>query len=296
MKPALSLVFFTVLSGAGLGLSVFIALFPLPAEAGAAATAASLGLVAAGLGASVLHLANPKNAWRAVMRVRTSWLSREAVLAAAFFPLMVAGWWLESAVAQWAAAACAMLTVFCTAMIYQSLKTIPQWNHPLTALNYLALSLMSGGVVYHLLASGGEDFPADAFLLGCILMAAAYMGKEFHYMRIGECKDIEVGAATGFSQARARLLDAGHTGETFLTQEFVYRCPAKKLWWLRQLALYPTFTSALGAMYISVHPFEKNLLLALAATAAMFAGLLVERWLFFAEAKHSVRAYHGEST
>ena len=40
----------------------------------------------AGLVSSTFHLANPRNAWRAMMRVRTSWLSREAVLAVVFFP------------------------------------------------------------------------------------------------------------------------------------------------------------------------------------------------------------------
>ena len=32
----------------------------------------------------------------------------------------------------------------------------------------------------------------------------------------------------------------------------------------------------------------------MAALPFMFAGLLGERWLFFAEARHSVRAYHGD--
>ena len=42
----------------------------------------SLVLISAGLASSSLHLANPKNAWRAFFRFKTSWLSREAALAA----------------------------------------------------------------------------------------------------------------------------------------------------------------------------------------------------------------------
>ena len=34
--------------------------------------------------------------------------------------------------------------------------------------------------------------------------------------------------------------------------------------------------------------------LAVLCCVVFFVGLLLERWLFFAEAKHTVRLYHGE--
>src|SRR5450759_1527075 len=87
MKPSLSIVFFTVSSGAGLGLLALLALgdlleHALPSDALMRGIALALTLVAAGLASSVLHLAKPSNAWRAFSRFRTSWLSREAVFAA----------------------------------------------------------------------------------------------------------------------------------------------------------------------------------------------------------------------
>src|SRR6478752_5569915 len=93
MKPALSIVFFTVASGAGLGLLALLALAdlcPVPLLSPAAlprGIALALLLIAAGLASSVLHLAQPSHAWRAFARFRPSWLSREAVLAALLFPL-----------------------------------------------------------------------------------------------------------------------------------------------------------------------------------------------------------------
>ena len=97
MRPALSVIFFTVLSGAGLGLFALIALVQIAGASSALipimhlwAGGLALVLVAAGLVSSTLHLANPKNAWRAVTRVRTSWLSREGVLALIFFPVAFA--------------------------------------------------------------------------------------------------------------------------------------------------------------------------------------------------------------
>ena len=97
MKPALSVIFFTVISGAGLGLLALVAAFDLAGTIVFAppawwtlttATRAAFGglvLTVAGFGASTLHLANPRNAWRSFVRFRTSWLSREAVFAATFF-------------------------------------------------------------------------------------------------------------------------------------------------------------------------------------------------------------------
>ena len=51
--------------------------------------AASAALFAAGLAASVFHLGQPLRAWRVFLGLRKSWLSREAVLLGAAFPLVV---------------------------------------------------------------------------------------------------------------------------------------------------------------------------------------------------------------
>ena len=92
MHPALSVIFFTVASGAGYGLFVLLAiahLFGLVDVDGNTMLwggVLSLFLITAGLLSSVGHLANPKNAWRAFFRFRTSWLSREGVFAVLFYP------------------------------------------------------------------------------------------------------------------------------------------------------------------------------------------------------------------
>ncbi|TIN11561.1 MAG: dimethyl sulfoxide reductase anchor subunit, partial [Mesorhizobium sp.] len=40
-------------------------------------------------------------------------------------------------------------------------------------------------------------------------------------------------------------------------------------------------------------PWPYAAVLSALATSAQFAGMLVERWLFFAEAKHTVTLYYG---
>jgi DMSO reductase anchor subunit len=92
--------------------------------------------------------------------------------------------------------------------------------------------------------------------------------------------------------ARAKLLDAGHTHGTFLTHEFVFRFGREQATLLRGLffalsLLLPTVVVGVGV--------RDPLLLGLTALACL-AGLMVERWLFFAEAQHVVRLFHGQQT
>ena len=85
------------------------------------------------------------------------------------------------------------------------------------------------------------------------------------------------------------MLDAGQTGPSFLTREFIYRCPAALLHRRRRLALALSFVAPL----LALAAVALSSLLTVIATLMMIGGLLLERWLFFAEAHHSVRAYYG---
>src|SRR3712207_4420362 len=91
MHPALSVIVFTTSSGMGYGLLTLLGLggafglLPAAPGFGIAAFALALGLVTAGLLSSLLHLGRPERAWRALSQWRSSWLSREGVLALATF-------------------------------------------------------------------------------------------------------------------------------------------------------------------------------------------------------------------
>src|SRR6476646_2006635 len=94
MHPALSVIFFTTLSGAGYGL-LFWAAWHALTGASAARTllvCIAVALVASTLGllSSLLHLGKPARAWRAFSQWRTSWLSREGVASIATAAVAVA--------------------------------------------------------------------------------------------------------------------------------------------------------------------------------------------------------------
>ncbi len=156
MHPAISVIFFTVTSGAGFGFLALIGLgVPLPDNAAGAfvASAIAAGLAVAGLLASTFHLGHPERAWRAFSQWRSSWLSREGVMAVAtllafgvygliwIFTGQRIGW------LGWLISAGAVLTVFTTAMIYAQLKTVPRWNNWMTPVCYLLFALNSGVLI-----------------------------------------------------------------------------------------------------------------------------------------------------
>ncbi|HCD80680.1 MAG TPA: DMSO reductase, partial [Alphaproteobacteria bacterium] len=85
MRPAWSLIFFTTMSGLGLGLAgwIVIGLLPLMTVSSLIGVGVlTLFLIGAGLLSSTFHLGHPERAWRALSQWRSSRLSREGVLAA----------------------------------------------------------------------------------------------------------------------------------------------------------------------------------------------------------------------
>jgi len=166
MHAAWSVLAFTVLSGAGLGALALIAsvdlaaatrLWVAPGNAAVwlAAALAALVLVVVGLCSSVLHLANPRNAWRSMTRFRTSWLSREAVFALALLAVAVAyvaARWAEAGAMLRVPLALAVLALawtvlYCTALIYASLKPIRAWHTRRVPLVFFLLGHASGALL-----------------------------------------------------------------------------------------------------------------------------------------------------
>jgi DMSO reductase anchor subunit len=89
----------------------------------------------------------------------------------------------------------------------------------------------------------------------------------------------------GAVQARVRMLDVGHTSGTFLTHEFGFELARRIALRLRLLALLLSFAAPIWLLLEGLPAWF--------AFAVCMSGLGVERWLFFAEARHVVRLYHG---
>lgn len=298
MKPAFSVIFFTVSSGTGLGLILWLAMARL-AHAGAPSatwwTALAIGIVlfVAGLLSSTQHLANPKNAWRAFSRFATSWLSREGVFAVLMFPLLAA--YALALHNNWVGAAklfsvlvivLALVILVCTAMIYACLKTIPRWNNWQTIALYPLFGLMAGALLLMALMPDVVALVVRWFALLCL--AAAAIVKFAHQSQYDGDSGITLSDALRQSWGRPRLLDVGHTHESFLTREFGFEVAPSTLVVLRGLMWLLAFL-----VPILVALFAPSL--AWLGLVSCIAGLFIERWLFFAQARHVVRLYHGSA-
>ena len=306
MKPALSVVFFTVSSGAGLGLAVWLLLAQLAGRVDAShrtfwvAAALAAVLLTAGLLSSTRHLANPRNAWRAFSRFRSSWLSREGVFAVALYPLAALHLWASATGSRLAVAtgvatiALALVVVLSTAMIYACLKTVPRWRTWHTPVAYLLYALASGALLWNAIARSGGVAPPDATALVVLLLAAGAVKAGWHakfsnrvHATLNQALGVPETAPAGRVQGRVRLLDAGHTHGTFLTNEFGFELARERAATLRNATFALTVAAPLVLLWFGAAG-------AWAAAIAMLAGLLVERWLFFARAEHVVRLYHGQ--
>jgi len=309
MIPASSILLLTTLTGFGFGLLAWLGLLAaiggLPDSRlfAPVAVIVALAFSGAGLAASVLHLGRPERAWRAFSQWRSSWLSREGIAAMATWPpaLAFAGawWWLGPQAAATrllgvAALAMGLLTVGCTAMIYASLKPIRQWNNRHTTPDHLLYAVFSGAVLLAALWSlwfGAARGPALAALAAALLAGVAKLA----YWRFidHQAPLTTLASATGLaSLGTVRPLDQPHFTENYVLREMGFRIARKHARKLRHIALMLAFAvpallallAALGAVPALTAP--------LAALSALL-GLLVERWLFFAEATHVSAIYYG---
>jgi DMSO reductase anchor subunit len=318
MHPAFSVIFFTTASGAGFGLCAWFGLLALldrlPSR-GVALVALVLGagLAAAGLLASLGHLGQPQRAWRALGQWRSSWLSREGVASLLLFVPVAALLWLlwrapppgpgdgvdaSSAlrVAGAALVVLALASVVCTAMIYHSLKPIPAWRHPLVVPVYLAFSLFTGGLLLAaVLALGGAPVPNMAAFGALVGAALLWRMKRLAWAWIDTGRlPVTRNAALGLPEGRGvHVFERPHTEANYLLREMGYVVARKHARRLRALAvLLFALVPALLALpaWLVVH-LDAGPWFAAAAVSALL-GAAVERWLFFAEARHLVTLYY----
>lgn len=311
MHPAYSVIFFTTASGAGYGLLAWLALASALRGApsfwgmGLLGMGLALLLITAGLLASTAHLGRPERAWRAFSQWRSSWLSREGVLAVAtYVPAGILGIaWVfyettDGAVvfASILAAMLAMATVYATGMIYASLPTIRAWNQPLTAPVYIALSIATGAVLFvFVLSLFKPELPAWAIVLPLVSLAAAFILKRLYWRAIDETpRSLRPEHATGLGHmGKVRQLEPPHAQANFVMREMGFKVARKHADKLRRLSGYLMFVVPAVCLLLLLIVVHTAPVFALVAVISMAVGVFMERWLFFAEAEHVAMLYYG---
>ena len=313
MHPAASVIFFTTASGAGYGLLTLLAVLQaaglLPADPvlGLVGFGIAFALITAGLLSSTFHLGHPERAWRALSQWRSSWLSREGLFAIATYApagLYAIGWifipgWRDTlfTLTGLAAAVLAMQTVYCTAMIYASLKTIRAWSNGWVPAAYFSLSIMTGALLLNALATAFGYFQPTFFWIAAVATVVAALVK----MRYWRFIDTTPGPSTAETatglKGKIRLLESPHTQENYLQKEMGYQIARKHSQKLRQLAIAAGFAAPVLLITLAhISPAATAAPLAVLAVLVAAIGVLIERWLFFAEAKHAVTLYYGATS
>jgi DMSO reductase anchor subunit len=262
----------------------------------------ALLLITVGLLASLQHLGRPERAWRALSQWRSSWLSREGVAAIAtylpagvLFLALLLGNATLATLAGLLAAAGAAATVWCTGMIYASLKPVRQWHHPMVPWGYLLFAAFCGATLLAALAAlwGQAHIPA---ILTALLGAGAIALKRAYWDSIDGPKPDEapsIESATGLGRIGAtRPLDPPHTEATWLTREMGFRVARAHRMKLRRLTLTGFAVATVLALFALPLPGALAAVLLLPAAAIACAAMLAERWLMFAEATHTVSLYY----
>ena len=308
MNPAFSVIFLTTLIGVGQGL--FLALYAaeagaslgwLPEQEGtfyAVGSLIALVFLAAGLAASFLHLGRPERAWRAAAMWRTSWLSREVIVLPAFMAVVFAYGVLHHSdidgtlgFGAVGLVLCAALFV-CTGMIYACIKFLQEWASSLTIVNFTLLGCASGFTLAaaYALASApelvGPYAQAAIFLTLCALLTRA--ASLVRNARIRPKSTLQT--AIGVKHPQIAQKAQGFMGGSFNTREFFHGRPevvVRAVKWVFLLLVFPVPAALLAAGIT----WGTTGLVA-AAFVAQYAGLLAERWFFFAQARHPQNLYY----
>ena len=303
MNPAWSVILLTTLIGAGQGL--FLAAFAadiLKSNSARnlvlASCVVSLLLLVCGLLASFFHLGRPERAWRTASQWRRSWLSREVIVLPAFMAAVaVYGcsvfFVFDRKISLLMGAAGAILCIalfICTAMIYACLKFLQEWHTVLTPLNYLLLGTASGFTLSVPVAVVAYPQFAGVLALAAFSVGAlAYLTRCASLVRNARLRPRSTAAtAIGIDHPQIVQKAQGFMGGSFNTREFFHGRPDLVLrtarWAFLTLA-FPVPALLLGWGGGSLQVF-------IAAFAVQFAGLLAERWYFFAEARHPQNLYY----
>ncbi|MCX7192873.1 MAG: dimethyl sulfoxide reductase anchor subunit [Proteobacteria bacterium] len=319
MKPAYSVIFLTTLIGAAQGL--FLALFThqsyalfglLPMQSGAFygyGSVLAILLLTGGLIASFFHLGRPERAWRSATQWRTSWLSREVIALPAFMGLTflyavvhLSGFNPEvvmlpsglsvnlSVVLGVIGTLLAFVLFICTGMIYACLRFLREWHSPLTVINYILMGGASGftlGAFYAALT-----VPSQAAFFGgwaIIITLLALLGRIASLVRNARLKPKStIQTAIGVKHPYIRQRSQGFMGGSFNTREFFHGKSDAFLRTIKPAFLLLAFIVPLGLLALGM----LTPLLFGIAFVIQYAGLLAERWFFFAQANHPQNHYY----
>ena len=308
MHPAKSVILFTVLSGLGYGTINLLLLSLLgghpPSMTHTLGFIIGMSFATIGLLSSTFHLGRPERAWRALSQWRTSWLSREGVFAFLSFicpVVIIAGPYFVELTSQMIISLAIisfiinLATVHCTAMIYASLKPIPAWHNKLTPIVYHMLSLTTGSFMVLVLLSFSNKFAPFLFYVTLFLLVFSALLKRLYWHRVDNATAVATASSATGLKGKISVFEKPHSSANYLMKEMVFQVGRKHAAKLRRLSIILGFVVPACGLIFMLYSSEFMLLTPILFIISM-SGIFMERWLFFAEAKHVVSLYYGNES
>ncbi|MCP4297902.1 MAG: dimethyl sulfoxide reductase anchor subunit, partial [Proteobacteria bacterium] len=240
MRPEISLVLLTTLSGVGQGLFIFVTILFISTHFGTLVPMelvvglSVISLLFPGLGgiASFFHLGQPGRGWKAIRKWKYSWLSREVILLPVFtglVSLFLLGLLLEFSYFQLTVIALLACTAslglyLASAMLYAAIHFIREWSNLFTVFNFILFGITSGfafgaSALLLFVPDGGLGQIAIVALvvlggISLILKLMTYWYNDHFYNPWG------LKNALGINAPQIRLMDTGASYETYNSHEF----------------------------------------------------------------------------
>ena len=229
---------------------------------------------------------------------RTSWLSREVIVLPAFIGSVAAYGYAHAqglSCAGWIAAAGVVLCLalfVCTAMIYICLKFLQEWHTPLTFVNFLVLGTASGVLLAAVLAA--TAWPKIATVLAIAAGVFTAIGALTRGLALSRNAGLRPKSTTqsaiGIANPKIAQKAQGAMGGSFNTREFFHGRTAAVVTAVKWFFLLATF--ALPLILIALAMANGAMPWLAVAFGVQYAGLLAERWFFFAQARHPQNLYY----
>ncbi len=311
MHPPFSMVFFTTLAGAGQGM--FLALFAgqILADVGLIPDAQSglffvlgsllsLAFLGAGLFAAFFHLGHPERAWRTATQWRTSWMSREVIVLPVFMASVFAyggahylGLSEETTLVIGTVGVILDFALWvCTGMIYACLRFLREWATPLTPANFIILGSASGFTLATAYATVAAPALVEFFgTWTVVLTVAGLFTRGWSLIRNARLKQKStLQTAIGVHHPNITQRSMGHMGGSHNTREFFHGKTAMFIRQIKTITITLVFAIPLALVFAGLS--GGALAMIPLAFVIQYAGLIAERWLFFAQANHPQNLYY----
>jgi hypothetical protein len=143
---------------------------------------------------------------------------------------------------------------------------------------------------------GLQFFQLNYFII--FLGAAAGLAKILYWCSIDSTQsqsNTSTATGLGSSNKSVSMLDAPTTSETFIMREMGFKIVRKHSRRLRLITILTLSVIPIMMIFLMTQPVAFVSPMALGIIAILFSsfGTIIERWLFFAEAKHVAMLYYG---